>query len=85
MNLQWRLMEKEKVKLRIFGMSCDDCVTTVGSGLKEQDGVLDVKISLKDGIGEVDIDPSVIKPDMLLKNRVFTKPSQYRAILVDEQ
>lgn len=49
-------MKEEKVNLRIYGMTCDDFVNTVSRGLKNQDGVLDVRISLKDGTGEVDID-----------------------------
>ena len=77
-------MKEEKVKLRIYGMTCDDCVNTVSRGLKNQDGVLDVRISLKDGTGEVDIDCDRLDPEKLLKNNVFGKPSHYRATLVDQ-
>ncbi len=77
-------MSEERVKLRIYGMTCDDCVNTVSRGLKNQDGVLDVKISLKDGTGEVEVDPVKVKPEELLKNRVFSKPSHYRATLIDQ-
>ena len=77
-------MSEERVKLRIYGMTCDDCVNTVSRGLKNQDGVLDVKISLKDGTGGVEVDPVKVKPEELLKNRVFSKPSHYRATLIDQ-
>ena len=77
-------MEKEKVKLRIYGMTCDDCVSTVTEGLKEQKGVIDVKVSLKDGTGEVNINNEEIKPEELLRNKVFTRPSHYKAIIINE-
>ncbi|MGC8562918.1 MAG: heavy-metal-associated domain-containing protein [Thermoplasmata archaeon] len=77
-------MEERKVKIRIYGMTCDDCVATVSRGLKNQDGVLDVKVSLKDGTGEVDVDLEKVKPEELLKNKVFEKPSHYRATLMDQ-
>ena len=77
-------MSEEKVKLRIYGMTRDDCVRTVSGGLKKQDGVLDIKISLKDGIGEVVVNPEKVKAEELLKNKVFTKPSHYKATLIDQ-
>lgn len=77
-------MGSEKVKLKIYGMTCDDCVASVTSGLKGQDGVLDVKVSLKDGTGLVDIDPEKVKPETLLKNKVFAKPSHYKATIADQ-
>lgn len=77
-------MEKEKVKLRIYGMTCDDCVSTVTAGLKKQKGVIDVKVSLKDGTGEVNINNEEIKPEELLRNEVFTRPSHYKAIIINE-
>ena len=77
-------MEKKNVKLRIYGMTCDDCVNTVSHGLRGQDGVLEVKVSLKEGTGEVEVDPEKVKPEDLLRNRVFSKPSHYKATLVDQ-
>ena len=77
-------MSEERVKLRIYGMTCDDCVGAVSRGLKNQAGVLDVRISLQDGIGEVNVDSDKVKPEELLKNKVFTKPSHYKATLMDQ-
>lgn len=77
-------MEERKVKLRIYGMTCDDRVATVNRGLRNQDGVLDVKVSLKDGNGEVEVDPAKVKPDELLKNKVFEKPSHYGVTIMDQ-
>ena len=77
-------MEKEKVKLRIYGMTCDDCAATVSDALRGQDGVLEVKVSLKERSGEVTFDPEKLRREDLLKNKVFGKPSHYSAI-IDEQ
>jgi copper chaperone CopZ len=77
-------MEEKKVKLRIYGMTCDDCVATVTRGLKDQAGVIDVRVSLKDGTGEVDVDLEKVNPEDLLRNKVFSKSSHYKATLFDQ-
>jgi copper chaperone len=77
-------MEKKNVKLRIYGMTCNDCVNFVESGLRQKDGVLDVKVSLKDGTGDVVVDQTKVKPEDLLRNPVFLKPSHYKATLIDQ-
>lgn len=77
-------MGSEKVKLKIYGMSCDDCVATITKGLKSQEGVLNVQVSLKDGMGLVEVDSEKIKPEALLRNKVFTRPSHYKAILSEQ-
>ncbi|MCL6002807.1 MAG: heavy-metal-associated domain-containing protein [Thermoplasmatales archaeon] len=77
-------METRKAELRIYGMTCDDCVATVSRGLRDQNGVLDVTVSLNDGTGEVTIDSEKLRPEDLLKSRVFSKPSHYRATLMDQ-
>lgn len=76
-------MDSAKVKLRVYGMTCNDCGVTVARQLKNQKGVLDVNVSLKDGKAEVEIDPLKIDPDALLRNPVFSSPSHYRAIIVE--
>ena len=76
-------MEEKKVKLRIYGMTCDDCVRTISSSLKKQPGVFDVKISLQERSGEVKIEPAGLSPEGILKNQVFSKGSHYKATLVE--
>jgi len=76
-------MNERNVKLRIYGMSCDDCVRTISKALKDQPGVMDVSISLKDGIGEVKIDSAELKQDEILRNQVFSRNSHYKAILIE--
>ena len=78
------VMEQKEVKLRIYGMTCDDCVVNVTRALKEQPGVIDVKVSLKDGAGVVSVNPDEVKPQELLRNRVFVKPSHYKATLIED-
>ena len=58
------------IELRIYGMTCDDCVAHVREGLKEADGVTDVFVSLKDGIAIVKAD-NEIKPEDLTNLNVF--------------
>lgn len=77
-------MASKRVRLRIYGMTCDDCVVNVTNGLKENDGVGDVQIFLKDGTGYVEVDPEKVKPEELLKSRVFSKASHYKATLMDQ-
>ncbi len=77
-------MKAGKAKLRIYGMTCDECVATVSRGLMAQNGVLDVGVSLNDGTGDVTIDLEKVNPEDLLKNRVFSKPSHYKATLMDQ-
>jgi copper chaperone len=76
-------MNEGTVKLRIYGMSCDDCVRTISKALKDQPGVMDVSISLKEGTGEVKIDSAELKQDEILRNQVFSRNSHYKAILIE--
>ena len=80
---QYDIMNQE-VKLRIYGMTCEDCVATITRGLEEQPGVLDVNVSLKNGTGIVKVNLDEINPKDLLKNKVFVKPSHYKATLLED-
>ena len=71
------------MKLRIYGMTCEDCVETISRSLLEQQGVMDVNISLQDGLGEVEIDPTQSKPENILKNQIFSRNSHYKATLIE--
>ncbi len=77
-------MEVQKVRLRIYGMTCDDCAATISKSLKGEDGVLEVKVSLEDGLGEVAFNPERVKPADILKNKIFAKPSHYKATIDDQ-
>jgi copper chaperone CopZ len=67
------------IKLRVFGMTCDSCVNKVSDGLKEKEGVIDVKVSLDTGIATVVIDQDRVKPEELEILPIFTGKSHYRA------
>ena len=67
----------KNIELKVYGMTCDDCVAHVTEGLKSAIGVKDVYISLKDGRAIVKADDN-IDPKELEKLDVFTK-THYRA------
>ncbi len=74
-------MNKKEVKLRIYGMSCDDCAITIEKNLLMQQGIIDAKISFKTKEGVATIDEDAIKPDDVLKNSIFSPTSKYKAII----
>ncbi|MGE9810831.1 cation transporter, partial [Ferroplasma acidiphilum] len=43
----------ETIELRVYGMTWDDCVEHVSSGLKNANGVNDTSVSLQDGMAVV--------------------------------
>ena len=66
------------IELKVFGMTCDDCVKHVSEGLRNANGVEDVSVSLKDGIAIVKA-ANEIDPDALPRLDVFS--GHYRAQL----
>ena len=66
------------IELKVFGMTCDDCVKHVSEGLRNANGVEDVSVSLKDGIAIVKA-ANEIDPDTLPRLDVFS--GHYRAQL----
>ncbi|MCL4333536.1 MAG: heavy-metal-associated domain-containing protein [Candidatus Thermoplasmatota archaeon] len=77
-------MEEKRATIRVYGMTCDDCVEKISQELKKQEGVISAYVSLNEGTGSVTIDPDKVKPEDLLKNPIFSKGSHYRAILLDQ-
>ncbi len=75
-------MEEKRVKLRIYGMTCDDCRVTVEKGLKSLDGVKSAKVDFPAGYATVIIDPLMVSPEDLETIPVFTE-TRYRAQLRD--
>ncbi len=74
------LMDKI-VKLRVFGMTCDDCVRTVTAGLKSEKGVKDASVVI--GRGTVMINDDEVSPEDLLKLPIFGPKSHYKAQLIE--
>lgn len=58
------------IELKVYGMTCDDCVNHVTEGLKNANGVENVSVSLKDGIAIVKA-ANETNPDELPKLDVF--------------
>ncbi|OWP56744.1 MAG: hypothetical protein B2I17_03905 [Thermoplasmatales archaeon B_DKE] len=73
-------MATRKVTMKVFGMTCDDCVIHVSRGLKEG-GADQVLVSLENGIASAVVDDSKVSPEDLVKLPVFGKDSQYKAQL----
>jgi copper chaperone CopZ len=73
-------MTEKKVTMRVFGMTCDDCVRTVTDGLEKQ-GADVLSISLSNGIAIVKIDDAKISAENLIKAPVFGEESHYKAQL----
>ena len=51
--------------LKITGMTCGGCVSSVTKALKAVSGVSDAKVSLPTGEATVQFDPAVTSPDRL--------------------
>ncbi|MEM4056650.1 MAG: heavy metal-associated domain-containing protein [Thermoplasmatales archaeon] len=75
-------MDEMCVKIRIYGMSCEDCSSSVKKSLEAQRGVKEAEILLAEGMGVVKIDPNELGPKDILKNEIFSKNSRYRATLI---
>jgi len=77
-------MNKKEIKLKIYGMSCDDCALTIERSLLTQNGVIDAKVSYKEKEGIAIIDTDSIKPEDILGNSIFSSDSKYKAIIKKE-
>lgn len=66
------------IELKVFGMTCDDCVKHVCEGLSSASGVENVTVSLKDGTAVVKANDKT-DPEGLTRLNVFK--GQYRAQL----
>lgn len=64
-------MAQKTIKLNIGGMTCQGCADTVARYLKRENGVLQVSVDWKGGIGVVVIDPEVTSKEGILSNAVF--------------
>ena len=50
----------ERLQIRIDGMSCEGCVTSVQSALTSHDGVASAAADLETGMLAIEFDPAVI-------------------------
>lgn len=70
----------KKLELKIRGMTCPSCAFGVEYALKQEDGVLEVKVSYPAGKGEVVYDASRIQKEDIV---AVIKP--YTAEIIDEK
>ena len=52
----------DTVTLRIYGMTCSSCTSTVENGLRDMPGINNVAVSLATETAEIDFEPDVIGP-----------------------
>ena len=58
-------MSKEKTIINVEGMSCSHCEHAVTEAVKELDGVIKVKVSLKKKTAEVEYDSEKVALDKI--------------------
>ena len=71
---------QESVRLRISGMTCDDCARKIEEGLKKESGVLKAAVSYESRSGELLIDSSALDPERVPELPIFK--GHYGATLV---
>ncbi|MFG1450057.1 MAG: heavy-metal-associated domain-containing protein [Thermoplasmataceae archaeon] len=70
-------MAEKKVSMKVFGMTCDDCVRTVSEGLRSS-GARDVSVDLSSGMAHFIIDDAHTEPEKLLTIPAFSGNSHYK-------
>ena len=73
-------MSETRVVLKIRGMDCEGCAQTIGHSLKRIQGVQEVKIDWKTGLGEVSFDAGLTSEAEILESPVLH--SAYEAAVV---
>lgn len=53
--------KKKKVELKISGMTCATCVTTIRKSISKQKGVMNINVNLGKEMAQVEYDPSMVK------------------------
>ncbi len=75
----------EKVRLKIYGMTCEDCKLKIQNYLKNHEGIINVNISLNENSGELIIDESKINVNIIPNLDIFSGKSRYRARVIDHE
>jgi len=74
----------EKVKLKIYGMTCENCKLNIEKNLKHIDGIISVNISLQNNSGEVILDESKINKYIIPNLEIFSGKSKYRTRVIEK-
>lgn len=70
-------MSKQRVLIKVEGMTCKHCVASVERLINEVDGIYEVQVSLDDGITSVLVDP--FKTDKEKLKKLINENSTYKA------
>lgn len=70
--------------LKVTGMNCNGCVTSVQSGLLKVEGVKKAQVDLKTGRVDVEYDAKKIKPEKIVASFNEANPG-YRAAVAESQ
>ncbi len=63
----WKIMKSEKKIVKIGGMHCAMCVTTIENSLKKLDGTIDVVVNLATEKATVNYDPALVDTERIKK------------------
>lgn len=69
--------------LKISGMTCPTCVTTIKKALLSEGGIKDININLEAETAEVKYIPGLINPEDIINLKIFT--SYYNAEILSEE
>ena len=62
---EFRTKDSEQVTVDVDGMTCNSCVQTIESTMREKPGVNEIVVSLEKKQAKVDYDPGVMNPEKL--------------------
>lgn len=72
-----------KLTLKITGMTCDGCATTIKSFLEQEEGIVKADISYPERSGEIIYDSSSTKKEDIVRGKIFS--GAYNAEIVKDE
>lgn len=73
-----------RARIRISGMHCKGCASTIAGSLKRQKGVTVADVNFATGEGIVLYDQTRTDPDAIRKNLIFREPSPFSAEIIED-
>nr|BAH24014.1 heavy metal transporting P-type ATPase [Ascidia sydneiensis samea] len=62
------MAQEERVLLSVFGMTCESCVNTIEKQISQQNGIISIKVSLKNEEAEVTFDPNLVTIEGIIES-----------------
>jgi len=75
-------MRSDMVTLRIYGMTCGSCTSTVESGLREMPGITSVSVSLSTETAKIEFEPGLVGPREMVER---IEDMGFDALLSDQE